>query len=337
MQTEERTKVRNKTPPVLFSKTQKVIREIEAALGHTLISYWTSRSGSVCHNDAIGMYELLSKVGRHECVSMFIKSDGGSGQAALRIINLLREHTGRLLAVVPLECASAATMLALGADEIHMGPLAYLTAIDTSIRHDLSPVDIDNDLVSVSHDELVRVVNLWRSETTDRKTNPYQHLYQYVHPLVVGAVDRASSLSIKLCQEIMSYHMTDQEKIARISQSLNGDYPSHSYPITLREARRIGLQVAPLDERINALLLELHELYSEMGQKAVTDYDETKYHNNEILNIMESRDVQIFYQVDKDWHYRKEERRWVPLNDESSWRKLERANGRVKRSVVHIR
>ena len=27
----------------------------------------------------------------------------------------------------------------------------------------------------------------------------------------------------------------------------------------------------------------------------------------------------MIYQVEKDWHYRKEERRWVPMNDVSSW------------------
>ena len=36
-------------------------------------------------------------------------------------------------------------------------------------------------------------------------------------------------------------------------------------------------------------------------------------------NILELFGRQVFYQVDKDWHYRKEERRWVPMNDQSSW------------------
>jgi len=36
-------------------------------------------------------------------------------------------------------------------------------------------------------------------------------------------------------------------------------------------------------------------------------------------NLLEIAGRQVFYQVDKDWHYRKEERRWVPMNDRSSW------------------
>ena len=88
---------------------------------------------------------------------------------------------------------------------------------------------------------------------------------------------------------------------------------------------------------MNGLLLELNELYSEMGQKALTDYDEQNYHNNEILNILESVDIQIYNQLDKDWHYRKEERNWVPMNDNSSWRKIEKVNSKTVRSVLHIR
>ena len=58
----------------------------------------------------------------------------------------------------------SATMLALGADEIHMGPLAFLTAVDTFITHDLSPVDKDNDLVRIGTNELERVLKLWHHE-----------------------------------------------------------------------------------------------------------------------------------------------------------------------------
>jgi len=326
-----------KQPPLLFDKTQEVVGKIERELGHTFLAYWNSPNGSVCHNDVLGFYETLTQVGRKTRISLFIKSDGGTGQASLRIVHLLRQYTPWLAALVPLECASAATMLALGADEIHMGSLSYLTTIDTSIRHDLSPVDVDNNRVAVGLDELSRVINLWRTEAKPSDANPYQAVFQYVNPLVVGAVDRASSLSIKLCTEILTYHLSDPERAKTISTHLNSNYPTHTYPITLTEASRIGLNVKPLDPAINDKLLELNELYSEMGQRARTDFDEENHHDNEILNIIEGRNIQVYYQNDQDWHYRKEERRWVSLNDESSWRKLERVGSRVRKSIFHIR
>jgi hypothetical protein len=335
-QAKRRPKVQK--PPVLFAQSQKLVARIEEALGMPLLTYWSSASGSVCQDDVVVMHDLCRKAAATDKpLGLFIKSSGGSGRAALRIINLLRQYAPRLCALVPLECASAATMMALGADEIRMGPLAFLTAVDTSIRHELSPCDIDNELVSVSQDELARVISLWKEHGPNKEGNPVASLMPFVHPLVVGAVDRASSLSIRLCREILAYHTRDAATAERISNVLNSAYPSHDYPITLREAERIGLNVKSLEPEVNDLLLELNAVYSEMGQKAVTDFDEHNYHNNEIASVVERAGSMFYYQMEKDWHYRKEERRWTALNDNSRWTKVERVGGKLTKSAFHIR
>lgn len=325
-----------KQPPVLFAKTQAVIAQLGALLGGPVITYWNNPRGSVCANDVVALNEVLERTGSHDTIYLFIKSDGGSGQVSLRFVNLLRQHCRRLVALVPLECASAATMITLGADEIRMGPTAFLTAVDTSLNHALSPLDRDNDRVSVSLDELNRVVRRWRSEQHDSTENPYKSLFAHVHPLVIGAVDRAESLSVMLCRELLAYHIADEARAHEIAATLNSKYPSHSYPILLNEAVKIGLKAAPLAREVNTLLLELNRLYSEMGQKATTDFDEIRAHGNEILNILEGQDVQVFYQHDKDWFYRSEERRWITMNDESSWRRIERQRGKLRRSIMYV-
>ena len=50
-------------------------------------------------------------------VNSFIKSDGGNGQASLRMVNLLRTYFKRVTALVPLNCESAATMFVLGTND----------------------------------------------------------------------------------------------------------------------------------------------------------------------------------------------------------------------------
>jgi hypothetical protein len=327
---------RIKQPPVLFQKTQAIIAELTACSGGPVVTYWNNPRGEVCHNDVIALYAILERLGKQDTLHLFIKSSGGNGQAALRIVSLMRQYCRRLVVMVPLECASAATMIALGANCILMGPMAYLTAVDTSLTHDLSPIDRDNDRVSVSLDELTRVIRLWREEPSDTRDNAYRTLFQYVHPLVIGAVDRAESLSIMLCRELLSHHVTDLEAAQRIAHRLNSQYPSHNYPILYEEAEKIGLPLGHLSPRTNALLLELNERYSEMGQKATTDFTDTQAHGNEILNIWETSDLQIYYQQDKDWFYRAEERRWITMNDKSSWRRIEKMGSRIRRSVLHI-
>jgi len=56
-----------------------------------------------------------------------------------------------------------------------------------------------------------------------------------------------------------------------------------------------------------------------------------------MTNILEGRGLQVLHRVGKDWHYRKEERRWVPMNDVSSWYRCRLKEGRVVKTKFHIR
>jgi hypothetical protein len=317
MKNQGKPRAKLQRPPILTAKTQKLVGALQAAIKLPVLAYWVSTGGSICQNDVIAMSRLLGPTKRRPNVALFLKSDGGNPEAALRFVHLLRQKFQRITLLAPFECASAATMVALGANEIHMGPTSYLTAVDSSLKHDLSPVDHHNYLVSVSQDEVMRILRLWREQK--QGGNPFPEVYKYLHPLVLGALDRSSSLSMRICQELLSYHVPDRARVNRISKALNYDYPSHSYPITAREARKLGLTIRDLDPAVDALLRDLNHAYSEMAHAKITDYDTQNYHNGEICNILELVGRQVFYQVDKDWHYRNEEKRWVPMNDRSGW------------------
>ena len=320
-------------PPILFDQTQGLIQRLEKILDGPVVAY----SASVSEDLVRFVNEILRRIGPTERLFLYITTGGGDGQIALRLVHLLREYAGRLIALLPIHCASAGTMLVLGCEEIRMGPLAHLTAVDTSLTHSLSPVDQNNSLVSVSQDELMRSIRVWGKQIQDHPKDAFATLYKYVHPLVIGALDRASSLSIRICQEILSYHCEDEEKVERISRQLNEDYPSHGYPITAKEARRIGLNIVSLEPAAGELLLDLAGVYAEINKRCITDYDERNYHDNHIGAIVETSGMQIFYRFDKDWHYREQERRWVPLNDESRWISITRnEQGEQLETVLYV-
>jgi len=321
--------------PVLTRATQSIFARFEKATGLPLLAYWTSSGGSICQNDVMAMAQLLETSKPGADIGLFLKSDGGNPEAALRLVHLLRSRFKHVILYAPFECASAATMVALGANEIHMGPTSYLTAVDSSLKHQLSPVDSRNEIVSVSQDEVSRILRLWKEQRV--RGNPYPEVYRYLHPLVIGALDRSSSLSIRICQELLSYHMPTGPRAARISRQLNSAYPSHSYPITAREARKLGLTIRDLGTDEASLLRELNALYSQMAQPILTDYDQENHHNHEICNILEIRHRQIYYEVDKDWHYRKEERRWIATNDKSGWKRVALKNKRWVPETFYIR
>ena len=98
---EESPQIRVKQPPVLFSRTQDVLQRLSARLGGPVISYWNNPRGAVCSNDVLALYEILQRLGHHETLFLFIKSDGGSGQESLRMVNLLRQPSAHKLHARP--------------------------------------------------------------------------------------------------------------------------------------------------------------------------------------------------------------------------------------------
>jgi hypothetical protein len=341
---ETKPKLTIKKPPVLVSKTQSELKKLSKLLDCPVLSYYKPANGNIWSQDLYAILECLKSIGKVKKLGLYIRSNGGNGMVSLRMIHLLRSFCDELILLAPSECASAATMLALGCNQIYMGPLSSLSPVDSSLTHALSPVDKVNNSVSVSLDELSRVIRLWKEadekrvvktdendKNSDDKNlveNPYKYLYEYIHPLVFGAVDRHSSLSIRLCEEILSYHLKDKKKIEKISHSLNYDYPAHGYPITLHEAQKIGLNVFELSEDCLKIVNGLQLLYSEMTEEKITDYDNANYHDNSIYSVIESSDIQIVYMQNYDKYYREAEKRYIVLNDYSGWFKYsQRSNG----------
>jgi hypothetical protein len=324
-------------PRSTFKKTQEIISKIEKLTGMSFVSYWNSTSGSICSNDVFAISEIIQPLTPGKDLGIFLKSSGGNVETSLRIVHLLRQKAKKMTALIPLECASSATLVSLGCEEIQMGPLAYLTSIDFSLNHELAPLNDKKKRASINPYELRRAVKLWEDVPTDSLSNPYPTLYQYVHPLVIGSLDRMSSLSVKICEDILSFHMDDTVKINELANQLNAGYPSHAYPIIIREVKRLGLNAKPLSSELNELLLQLNSLYSELAKEIVVDRDAHNYHRTVVANITEATGSQLVYQFDNDWHYSKTQKKWVTMNDESGWYKSKFVKNKVVRNRFYIR
>ena len=93
-------------------------------------------------DDSIGDFELdrvysgLTKLNadRGRDVLLVLHTRGGSIEAAYQISKLCHaQRRDRFIVVVPRLAKSAGTLAALGADEIHMGPLSQLGPIDPQL------------------------------------------------------------------------------------------------------------------------------------------------------------------------------------------------------------
>src|SRR5712692_8046745 len=181
----------------------KLIKEIEEARQSKVLCYLTGdRRG---FETKIGadvfsfVYQHLSQIGPVNNIDLFLYSTGGVTMAGFGVVNLIREFCKKLSVLIPFRAHSAATLIALGADEIVMTRLGQLSPVDPSVTSPLNPSvpgpQNSPNLVPVSVEDVVGYFDLARKEAklTDESylAQVFQQLSANIHPLALGSVYRA--------------------------------------------------------------------------------------------------------------------------------------------------
>src|SRR5689334_17511388 len=105
----------------------ELLKKIEAARGRPVITYITSpRPGAAGAIAGDMVNELMSQLNvlppNTKQLDLLIVSNGGDPTVAWRIVTLIRERVQKFAVLIPQAAYSAATLIALGADEIVMHP-----------------------------------------------------------------------------------------------------------------------------------------------------------------------------------------------------------------------
>lgn len=117
---------------------RKYLRELSNLTGRATIVYATSWMEhkpvapdmlTINLGDIHGFMEAVSNIEERE-LDLILHSPGGSAEAAESIVEYLRTRFENIRAIVPVAAMSAATMVALSADEIVMGAHSQLGPID---------------------------------------------------------------------------------------------------------------------------------------------------------------------------------------------------------------
>ena len=133
-------KQRGELGPDLDGIRGKYIQQLASISGRAVIVYasgWlTNRGGNDSYliegSDVHALMEVCHHVNERQ-LDLVLHSPGGSPQAAEQMLNYLRSQFDYIRVFVPLQAKSAATMLALGCDEIVMGLHSELGPIDPQI------------------------------------------------------------------------------------------------------------------------------------------------------------------------------------------------------------
>ena len=136
-----------------LQKRQNLIRVIEEMLSsrygahNRLISYmfrFGHARSSMSSNDIPSFADILTSISGAEQINLVLHSPGGDPTIVEKMVDMCRSHLSgdhrRLRVVVPNIAKSAATVLALGSDEILMGYCSELGPIDPQVQIAVSGV-----------------------------------------------------------------------------------------------------------------------------------------------------------------------------------------------------
>ena len=254
----------------------KLIREIEERRQSHLIAYSLSdRVGAQAQigEDAVRpFYDHLLAIEadsqRRNKIDMFLYSRGGGVEVPWRIVSTVREFCDEFAVLIPYKAHSAATMIALGADEIVMGKKGELGPIDPSatVTHESGGQQRQE---SINVEDMMSFISFLRDRANltdqDALSSNVSVLAQKLQPWIIGGMYRTHAHMNLVARKLLDSRKIkiEESKANNIIKALVEEIYLHGHAIGRKEASGMGLPVCNPDQEVERLIWDLFTQYEE--------------------------------------------------------------------------
>lgn len=257
-------------------KRLELIQKIERLRNSKVICYLTSLRpnvpGQIAGDQVPIFFKHLSRLDKRpvEKLDIFLCSNGGDGTVPWRLTALFREFSKSFDVLIPYRAYSAASLLALGADEIVMHPFGEMGPIDPTVTNEFNPSNpITNRQIGISVEDVKAYISFIKETVgithEDELVRTIEILANKVHPLALGNVERFISQSRMIARKILKNRKNnvDDHVIEEIVENMASRLYFHGHPINRKEAKNeLKLHVNDeLGPDIESALWDLYELY----------------------------------------------------------------------------
>lgn len=261
-----------------------LIQSIQEKRKSKVICYITSDRDNLSlgiRNDIVPIIHkhiLSIDSGDREKIDLLIYSRGGDSDTPWSIVSMFREYCeeGSFSVLIPFRAHSAATVIALGADEIVMTKKAELGPIDiTIISGPYNPKDDgSNQRLPVSVEDVMGYFSLIEGigcKSPSEKAQGFEYLVGDVHPLILGRVNRLLEQTKLVALRLLETRANpfSMRRNKAIVKRLSSEIFSHMHTISRTEAiNQLGLKQVvkaedlSIDDELWQLYLEYRELFS---------------------------------------------------------------------------
>lgn len=254
-----------------FSDRKILYEQIESAREIPLLVYVTSQRpgiGGQISADVIDQFidQIRQIPDEKEEVDLLIESLGGDGVTSWRIVSLLRTKFKKVNVLIPHSAFSAATLLALGADQIIMGKFGSLGPIDPQITVRKK----DGTVQQFGYEDLTAFLDFAKNEggLTEQThlEKAFTKLSDTVEPAVLGFASRSSYLSTAIGEKLLQKHMEDKVQATAIARKLNKNFFNHGHALSRDEAKEIGLNIVIPSDDLEEKMWSIHKSFEEEVQ-----------------------------------------------------------------------
>lgn len=263
------------------NRTQELIKTIAEMRGSSVICYLTSLragvAGVIAFDQVRVFFDHMLVLPQRPVkkLDIFLVSNGGESVVPWRLIALFREFANHVGVLIPFRAYSAATLLALGADEIVMHPFAELGPIDPTVSNEFNPVNSLGVRMGISVEDVKAYVNFIKSTVgihhEDELIQAIHDLTEKVHPLAIGNVERFIAQSRMVARKLLGTHLKskDDHVINEIVENMASKLYFHAHPINRKEACDLKLEASVnLSTELETALWDLYRLYEDEFKNA---------------------------------------------------------------------
>jgi serine dehydrogenase proteinase len=224
--------VRTASQQDIKDRLSKEISEILTLLGfgRTCCLALFEPENSIDSYDLDKIFNALTETNpkKDKDVVLFLLSRGGDAEPAYQISKLCKSFAhSKFTAVIPRHAKSAATLIAIGADEIHMGPLGQLGPIDPQI----------GGLPALGVSQALKTIASVAQQYPGSADMLARYLRMVLTVEQIGYCDRISESTAQYAERLLS---TKPHLIARapaVAKELVHEYKDHGFVIDLDEAK----------------------------------------------------------------------------------------------------
>ena len=235
------------TAESLSARSADIIKQIQQKRGHKVLFFLSHQS--ISQTTTLRLNQILRNMDIGEKLDVIFGSDGGDLASAYKIIQVLKSYAENVTIIVPFRAKSAASLIALGCDELILCKVGELGPIDPQVMDPQTgffvPAHSIKEALSFVNDAKDPLVKI--------------HLTDKIPVLLVGAYRAAAQASKQYLDIIFSSkNVTNKGELVGI---FTEKFLSHGHPMNREFLLEHKVSVTDIDKDQENLIYDLAEGY----------------------------------------------------------------------------